>query len=165
MNINMKSLKELLNESILKTAKDKLLDSYGWTVFKSVSAHPKDKSELKKTIDQAIKLRGNNVDLNWIDTSKIEDMSMLFSGTEFNGDISEWDVRRVKYMNMMFMYSKFNGDISEWDVRNVEDMNHMFNKSEFSGDLSKWNVRKVKNMYAMFKKSPLEKHPPRWYED
>ena len=103
--------------------------------------HPKDKSELKKLVNKLIKERGNDADLNDIDTSEITDMFALFYGSKFNGDISNWDVSNVKTMDSMFMQSKFNGDISNWDVRNVE------------------------NMDSMFYKSPLEKNPPKWYKD
>ena len=112
--------------------------------IKSYNYHPKDKSELKELIDKLIKERGNEADLNDIDTSEIKDMYCMFYGSIFNGDISKWDVSNVESMNGMFMNSKFtskNGDISEWDVSNVKDMG------------------------AMFYNSPLEKNPPKWYKE
>ena len=105
--------------------------------------HPKTKEELKGLVNKLIKERGNEADLNDIDTSEITDMSYMFT------------------------YSKFNGDISSWDVSNVESMDTMFYRSEFTGengDISKWDVRNVKNMGSMFYKSPLEKNPPKWYK-
>ena len=114
--------------------------------------HPKTKEELKKLIEKLIKERGNNADLNDIDTSKITDMSYLFEDAyEFNGDISKWDVSNVTNMESMFQESDFNGDISNWDVSNVTDMNGMFYIADkFNGDLSKWNVSKVTDMASMF---------------
>ena len=50
----------------------------------------KTKDELKKIIEDTIKEQGFNCGLNFIDTSLIEDMSRLFSGSKFNGDISKW---------------------------------------------------------------------------
>ena len=102
--------------------------------------HPKTRDELKKLVNKLIKERGNDADLNDIDTSEITDISALFYNSEFNGDISEWDVSNVKDMYGMFYNSKFNGDISNWDVSNVKYMNHMFDNS------------------------PLEKNPPKWYK-
>ena len=107
---------------------------------------PKTKRKLKQIINYTIKEKGNECDLNFIDTSLITDMSLLFQNVDFNGDISDWDVSNVVDMEGMFRYSKFNGDISEWDVSNVEDMNTMFYNSSFNGDISKWNVSNVKNM-------------------
>ena len=130
--------------------------------------HPKTKDELKELVYKLIKERGNDANLNDIDTSKITDMNSLFDRSEFNGDISNWNVSNVYDMSYMFMQSKFNGDISNWDVSNVETMDSMFYRSEFTGengDISKWDVSNAKNnMYYMFSKSPLEKNPPKWYK-
>ena len=88
---------------------------------------PETNKELKDIIKQRIKQEGNKVDLNDIDVSKITDMSALFKGTNFNGDISEWDVSNVENMTWMFSRCKaFNQDISKWDVSNVKDMSYMF---------------------------------------
>ena len=104
------------------------------------TVQPKNKSELMKIIKDTIKKEGNNCDLNFIDTSAITDMSELFFGSVFNGDISKWDVSNVKDMYNMFLKSKFNGDISKWDVSNVKTMDYMFSDSKFNGDISKWDV-------------------------
>jgi len=130
--------------------------------------HPKDKDELMKLLDKLIKERGLEGDFNDIDTSKITDMSMLFtfSRPNFNGDISNWDVSNVKDMHFMFADTKFAGDISKWDVSNVENMNNMFyGCNDFDCNLNDWNVKKVKNMKYMFDYSALEKNPPRWYHE
>ena len=149
--------------SILSTTKAGRFDE--WNTFKRENAHPKSKYELQETINQAIKFKGNKVDLNWIDTSAIIIMDYLFWGFyKFNGDISKWDVSNVKDMSGMFKGSEFNGDISKWNVSKVESMICMFEKSKFNGDISKWNVNNVKYMYDMFKNSPLEKNPPEWYK-
>ena len=105
------------------------------------AVQPKTKDELKKIIEDTIKEQGFKCDINFIDTSKITDMSFLFYDTKFNGDISKWNVSNVKYMFSMFYDSEFNGDISKWDVSNVE------------------------NMDGMFKHSPLEGNEPDWYKD
>ena len=101
---------------------------------------PKSKDELKEMIKSEIDKNGNNCSLNHIDVTKITDMSGLFFGFNFNGDISNWDVSTVTNMATMFYNSKFNGDISNWNVSNVEDM---------------WGI---------FTGTPLKKHPPKWYK-
>ena len=63
----------------------------------------------------------NDEDLRFICTTKITNMSEMFSHSKFNGDISNWDVSNVTNMSEMFEYSQFNGDISKWDVSNVID--------------------------------------------
>ena len=103
------------------------------------TVQPKTKDELMKIIKDTIKKEGNNCDLNFIDTSLIDDMSELFIGSVFNGDISKWNVSNVRSMRYMFCISKFKGDISKWNTSNVE------------------------NMDGMFKNSLLEEHEPDWY--
>ena len=106
--------------------------------------HPKTRDELKELVDKLIKERGDNANLNDIDTSEITNMYKLFYGL------------------------RFNGDISNWNVSNVKDMDCMFKNSMFSGDISKWNVNKAKqkhNILNMFDNSPLEENPPKWYKN
>ena len=76
--------KDFLNESVKTTVQ------------------PKTRGELKKIIEDTIKEHGFNCDLNFIDTSLITNMSELFFGSKFNGDISKWDVSKVKGMKYMF---------------------------------------------------------------
>ena len=155
----MKNLKDIIVER-LHINKDTGNHHYNY--------HPKTKDELLELINQLIEERGNEADLNDIDTSEITDMSYMFNYSKFNGDISNWDVSNVKNMQEMFYNSKFtgeNGDISKWDVSNVKDMDYMFCYSEFNGDISNWDVSNVKDMSFMFTNTPLEKNPPKWYKD
>ena len=133
--------------------------------IKSYNYHPKTKVELKQIVYKLIKERGNNADLNDIDTSEITDMNYMFGLSNFNGDISKWDVSKVEDMNFMFAHSKFDGDLSNWDVSKVEDMHCMFRGSNFNGDISNWDVSNVKYMRNMFDESPLEKNQPKWYKE
>ena len=113
---------------------------------------PQTKEELRDIILQRIKDEGNEVNLNDIDVSNITDMSVLFKGTNFNGDISKWDVSNVTNMSYMFYYCElFNKDISKWDVSNVKNMSYMFAEcGSFNQNISGWNVSNVINMFAMF---------------
>ena len=126
--------------------------------------HPKTRDELLELVNKLINERGNDADLNDIDTSEITDMSYMFTYSKFNGDISKWDVSNVKNMQEMFYNSKFSGDISNWDVSNVNNMKYMFCYSEFNVDISNWDVSNVKDMSFMFTNTPLEKNPPKWYK-
>ena len=140
------------------------------------TVHPKNKDELVRILQGYFDREEPDwkCDLNWIDTSKITDMSNLFShGLEssgglglgrFNGDISQWDVSNVKDMKYMFFHSNFNGDISEWDVSGVNNMTDMFCHTTFNGDISNWDVSNVTDMFGIFTDSPLQNNPPKWYK-
>ena len=94
--------------------------------------------------------------LSKLDTSKVTDMSEMFS--ECSGltslDLSSFDTANVT--NMSFMFASCNGlttlDVSGFDTAKVTDMSYMF--VECSGlttlDLSKFDTSKVTNMSCMF---------------
>lgn len=78
-------------------------------LFTSIYRKVKSKKALQDLIKNAIKKYGPNCDLNWIDTSDITDMRMLFYDIDarvakndilasFAGDISKWNVSKVTTM-------------------------------------------------------------------
>jgi len=88
---------------------------------------------------------------NTIFTGQVTDMSSLFNGDSFSGDISNWDVSNVTNMYNMFYNSSGNPNISNWDVGNVTNMSSMFRYAgNFNSDLSGWNVGNVTTMERMF---------------
>ena len=101
----MKSIQTHINER-LKLNRDRV---------QHYEYFPETKKELRDIIENLIDKKGNNVDLNVIDTSKITDMSKLFDDyflNDFCGDVSQWNVSNVKDMNSMFFYCKhFNCDL------------------------------------------------------
>jgi surface protein len=128
---------------------------------------PKTKEELVEIIKVEVKKNGWNCDLNHIDTSKITDMSYLFSKDsagyglgdlpgynleKFNGDISRWNVSNVTNMSHMFYgANSFNQPIGDWDVSNVTNMDYMFfDADSFNHPIGNWNVSNVINMHNMF---------------
>ena len=88
----MKSLTQFIQEKLVI----KKSTSFNHKYF------PQTKKELREIIEKCIKDEGEEVDLNDINVSEITDMSNLFSGLDFNGDISNWDVSKVKDMRFMF---------------------------------------------------------------
>lgn len=118
--------------------------------------HPKTNEELRKLIKELIEERGDEANLNDIDTSKIDDMSELFQGSSFDGDISLWDVSNVIYMSHMFLYNfDFTGkntDFSNWDVSKVENFNGMFaGCHNFTGKgLENWKLKSARITKEMF---------------
>jgi surface protein len=145
----MKSLTQHINEKLVLNSNSKIKKH---PVYKF---QPESTKELKQLVRRLIEERGNDADLNDIDTSLITNMDSLFQGitTLANVDISQWDVSNVTSMDGMFFNKKnFNCDLSEWDVSNVENMESMFMDCDnFTGKgLKQWNTGKVKNMSYMF---------------
>ena len=87
---------------------------------------PKNRVQLEELIDYAFK--HNIYDLNFIDTSKITDMSLLFINCMHDFDVSGWDVSNAKSIGYIFYKCKnFKGKgIENWDVSNVTDMSCAF---------------------------------------
>lgn len=110
---------------------------------------------LYKTKSNRIELSSKTIS-EW-DVSNVTDMSYMFLGNDFQGDISKWDVSNVENMRGMFLGSTFSGDISKWDVSNVKNMDHMFASSIFFNNLSSWNLTKVESKVNMFKDALYEK--------
>ncbi len=114
---------------------------------------PANKAALKAEIKRAIKTHGNNVNLNYIDTSDIKDMRKLFQDMHrFNGDISKWNTSKVTDMNAMFWKAThFNQNLNNWNVSKVTDMNAMFFEAKaFNRPLNNWNISSVTTMTGMF---------------
>ena len=143
-NYNISNVPKYTSTGTDKVSINKTNNKTNYTV------QPKNKNELSDIITNAFK--NKQYDLNFIDTSKITDMSELFININHNFDVSKWDVSNVTNMNHMFFYCKnFDCDLSNWDVSNVTDMNSMFAFcNKFDCDLSRWDVSNVTCMYRMF---------------
>ena len=133
----------------------------------SEKVQPKNKKELQEIIRKAIKENGPKCDLNFIDTSKITDMSKLFKNSKFNGNITGWDTSNVTDMRDMFMGAEsFNQPIGDWNTSRVTDMAWMFNDAKsFNQLIDNWDTSRVTDMDAMFGKSGLEGIEPDWYKE
>ena len=126
----------------------------------SSTIQPQTTEELAAIIKQTCEEQGWNCDLNFIDTSKITDMSYLFSDNEeygyglehFNGDISKWNTSNVTEMYEMFCGAKnFNQPLNNWDTSKVTNMEGMFGEAHsFNQPLDNWDVSNVTSMWAMF---------------
>ncbi|KAA8495196.1 hypothetical protein FVE85_3437 [Porphyridium purpureum] len=80
----------------------------------------------------------------------VTDLSGMFAGSNFNGEIGSWDVSRVTDMNSMFASSSFNGEIGTWDVSSVANMGRMFESSSFNQNIGAWDTSSVTDMRDMF---------------
>ena len=102
---------------------------------------PKNRVQLVQLIDYAFKHK--QYDLNFIDTSKITDMSGLFACIAHDFDVSGWDVSNAKNIGYIFYKCKnFKAKgIENWNVSKVLDMSCAFTGCKnFNCDLSNLDV-------------------------
>lgn len=85
-------------------------------------------------------------------TSFVTDMSFLFAGTAFNGDISHWNTSSVTNFDEMFRNNAdFNQNVSSWDTSSATSMANMFDfATAFNQNIGSWDVSNVTTFNAMF---------------
>ena len=117
----------------------------------------RSKEQLREYLESEIKKQGENVIIQNLDVSLIEDLSELFRdiGRQVKTlDLSGWSTSKVTNMNRMFYIcdSLESIDLSGWDTSNVEHMSWMFFycASLKSLVLSGWDTSKVTDMCGMF---------------
>ena len=163
----MKNINQFITEYIIKKKLDEPIDSEDhYTYF------PNTKEELISNIDELLDKEIS--DFNFINTSKIRNMSNLFFYKNFNRkqksilkdiDISKWDVSNVTNMNYMFNGCiSFDGDLSNWNVSNVKDMSCMFYacRKFKNNNLKIWNTEKLEHTYKIFYGCTSLKNKPTW---
>ncbi|MEC5317299.1 BspA family leucine-rich repeat surface protein [Enterococcus casseliflavus] len=95
-------------------------------------------------------------DLDHLDTSRVTDMSLMFSNCESltELDVSSWDTSQVTDMSYMFngCLSLTSLDVSNFNTSQVTSMSRMFNycQSLTSLDLSNFDTNQVVDMVNMF---------------
>ena len=93
------------------------------------------------------------LNLNDLDTSNVRDMSQMFYYLKnIELDFSNFNTSNVTNMDAMFAYSSINNlDLSHFDTSKVTNMSAMFSNSSFSSlDLSNFDTANVLDMGAMF---------------
>ena len=116
-----------------------------------------NKNELREYLKSEIEKQGENVVIQNLDVSLVEDLRGLFHGICWGVktlNLSGWDTSNVKNMRDMFFRcgSLKSLDVSGWNTYNVEDMSGMFVEciNLKSLDLSSWNTSNVSIMSFMF---------------
>ena len=161
-SLNKSSIEEIEEKNSKQSLKAPNITVSKEIVKRKFKYQPVTKEDLLKLC------RDESVYLGDIDTSKITDMSVLFSANDeiwysrdFSG-IELWDVSNVTDMSHMFSESPFNQDISSWNVSNVKNMIHMFSESSFNQDISSWDVSNVTDMREMFSYSSFNQDISSW---
>lgn len=138
----------------------------------------KSKTHLSSLIYLAISKYGPEVDLNFIDVSKVSDMSFLFFMSPFKGDISKWNISSDADITDMFKGSQLeeerkipvlkNFDISGSPVvakneRHLKSLVHLaISKYGPCVDLNFIDVSNVSVMDEMFDESPFDGNISKW---
>ena len=113
--------------------------------------------QLKEYLKSEIEKQGENVVIQNLDVSLVEDMSELFYKIAYKVkslNLSGWKTSGAKDMSAMFWGCSTieSLNLSGWDTSNVKDMCYMFYgcKSLKSLDLSGWDTSNVKEMCSLF---------------
>ena len=95
-----------------------------------------------------------NQDLDQWNVSAIVDFSDMFAGAfTFDGDISNWTIHANQSVDMsnMFSGSGFGGDISGWNTKAVSNVWRMFKDADnFDHSLGDWDISSMESMGNMF---------------
>ena len=115
------------------------------------------KEELQEYLKSEIDKQRENVVIQNLDVSLIEDLSGLFRGICWGVktlDLSGWKTSNVKNMSEMFSYcgSLKSLDLSGWNTSNVKNMSGIFRECTNlkSLDLSGWDTSNNEYMISMF---------------
>ena len=98
----------------------------------------------------------------YFDTSNVEDMGFIFTGSKLIENIENWDVSKVKYFFGAFLTIRNSAiDISGWDTRSAINMRRMFENNRNPRTLEHiyvgngWNTSNVSQSTDMFKSCEL----------
>ena len=84
---------------------------------------------------------------------------MMFWGTKFNQDISEWDTSNVTsgFNHMFYDNGEFSQDLSSWNTSNVTKLNMMFaggsTQAKVNFDMSNWNISNLESAGSFLRRN------------
>lgn len=105
----------------------------------------------------------DGTDLSHWEIGYCENLTGMFRNSHANYIIKHWKISHDYNQNLteMFMGSSFSGDLSLWDMSNVSLTTRMFYRSTYTGDLSKWEYSQLRDDTDMFTDCPIpEKNKP-----
>lgn len=153
----MKNLKEYINESLVDDAKE---------LFIKVISEEWDENLYKKLSKKVGVFKPNNqqlfsfmkglfalvekrkvdpfLNLNWIDTSNITSMYMMFKGKHVRFNMTKWDTSNVTNFTECFADAfVLRNTIEDWDMSSADALPYMFADATVNCDLSKWVIDKT----------------------
>ena len=153
----MKTLQNYINESLVNDAKELFIKviSEEWDenlykkLSKKVGAFTPNNQQLfsfMKGIFNLVEKRKVDpfLNLNWIDTSNITSMYMMFKGKHVRFNMTKWNTSNVTNFTECFADAfVLRNTIENWDMSNAEDLQYMFADATVNCDLSKWVIDKT----------------------
>lgn len=152
----MKTLQNYINESLVDNAKE---------LFIKVISEEWDENLYKKLSKKIGVFKPNNqqlfsfmkglfnlvekhkvdpfLNLNWIDTSNITSMYMMFKGKHVRFNMTKWDTSNVTNFSNCFADAfVLRNTIEGWNMSSADELQYMFADATVNCDLSKWVVDK-----------------------
>jgi hypothetical protein len=178
----MKTLQNYINESLVDEAKELFIKviSEEWDenlykkLSKKVGVFAPNNQQLfsfMKGLYTLVKKRvvKENLNLNWIDTSNITSMYMMFKGKKVMFDMTKWNTSNVTNFTECFADAQiYKNTIENWDMSSADALPYMFADATVNCDLSKWVIDKTKypRYINIFKNCKIdEKHYPMMKEN
>lgn len=100
------------------------------------------------------------LNLNWIDTSKITSMYMMFKGKHVRFNMTKWNTSNVTNFTECFADAfVLRNTIEGWDMSSADALPYMFADATVNCDLSKWVIDKTKypRYINIFKNCKIDK--------
>jgi hypothetical protein len=171
--MNMKTLKDYINESLNNDAQELFMkviseewddNLYNKLSKKTSMFKPKNQQlfSFMKGLFNLVEKRivNDNLNLNWIDTSNISSMYMMFKGKTVMFDMTKWNTSNVTNFTECFADAHvYKNTIENWDVSSADELKYMFADATVNCDLSKWVIDKTKYIkyINIFKNCKIDK--------
>lgn len=153
----MKNLFDYINESLVEDAKELFMKviSEEWDedlykkLSKKVGSFKPNNQQLfsfMKGLYALVKKRvvKENLNLNWIDTSNITSMYMMFKDKKVMFDMTKWNTSNVTNFTECFADAQVHKNtIETWDMSSADALPYMFAGATVNCDLSKWVIDKT----------------------
>jgi len=146
-------------EDEIWTTDDDLNFNIGWSEYHSQIRSVVFEDEIipKSTVGWFANMNiSENINLSYLNSSKITNMSYMFYSSKINGIVgtSSWDTSNVKKATFMFAGTTINSslDLNNWNISNAIGIEYMFLAATINGNLylNNWDISSAQKTVNIF---------------